>query len=207
MSKSRWIGSGFASLAGIFGVCLALAEEATLPKQGALPQAQPSVAASSQAEASESEPDAGPLADRVTDARQRAVLMDEIYQSTLTVMHERYFHGDRAVVPARAMEDIFKEIQHHSRVEARWISVSFDPMSLNHKPKGDFENKAAEAIADGKPHLEAVDGDYYRRATPVPLGAGCVACHQGFFRNSSSKPKFAGLVISIPLKAAAEAEE
>ncbi len=207
MSKSRWIGSGFASLAGIFGVCLALAEETTLQKQETSSKAAQSLAAQNQGTAGNAQQDGGPLADRVADARQRAVLMDEIYQSTLNVMHERYFHGDRAVVPARAMEDIFKEIQQHSRVEARWISVSFDAMSLNHKPKGDFENKAAEAIANGKPYLETVDGDFYRRATPVPLGAGCVTCHQGFFRNSSSKPKFAGLVISIPLKAAADAQE
>lgn len=200
MSKSRWIGSGFASLAGIFGVCLALAEETTLQKQETSSKAAQSLAAQNQGTAGNAQQDGGPLADRVADARQRAVLMDEIYQSTLNVMHERYFHGDRAVVPARAMEDIFEEMKHQTRVEAKWISASLEPMSLNHKPKTDFEKQAAAAISAGKAAVETVEGDYFRRATAIPLGAGCIACHQGFFRDGSKKPKFAGLVISVPLK-------
>ena len=43
----------------------------------------------------------------VAVARDRAKLMHEIYSATLEVMHDRYFHADRAVVPARAMEDVF----------------------------------------------------------------------------------------------------
>src|SRR5690606_30997978 len=38
----------------------------------------------------------------VVAARQRAELMHAIYAETLHVMHERYFHGSRAIVPARA---------------------------------------------------------------------------------------------------------
>lgn len=144
---------------------------------------------------------------RVAAARERAVLMHGIYQATLEVMHDRYFHSERAVVPARAMEDIFEEMRHQTKAEARWISASLEPMSLNHKPKSEFEKQAAAAIADGKPAVETIEGGFYRRATAIPLGAGCITCHQGFFRDTSRKAKFAGLVISIPLNDPAEQQQ
>lgn len=177
MSTPCWTGYDVVRRAVSLAICLACAGEV--------------VAEEKQSAASEK---------RIAAARERAVLMHGIYQSTLDVMHERYFHNDRAVVPARAMEDIFEEMKHQTRVEAKWISASLEPMSLNHKPKTDFEKQAAAAISAGKAAVETVEGDYFRRATAIPLGAGCIACHQGFFRDGSKKPKFAGLVISVPLK-------
>jgi hypothetical protein len=135
----------------------------------------------------------------VTLARDRAKTMHDIYAATLEVMHHRYFHGDRAVVPARAMEDVFTEIQRHSKIEARWISASMDPMSLDHKPESGFEKRAAQEIAAGKSDVEVIEDGYYRRAGAIPLSAGCVSCHGGFFRTPSKTPKFAGLVISVPI--------
>ena len=132
-------------------------------------------------------------------ARDRAKILHEVYAATLEVMHHRYFHGDRAVVPARALEDVFAEMQETSSVEARWIAVNMPPMSINHKPKTDFERRAVEALADGKEHFEEVEDGYYRRAGAIPLANECVSCHAGFFKPPSKKPKFAGLVISIPV--------
>lgn len=132
-------------------------------------------------------------------ARDRAKILHEAYAATLEVMHQRYFHGDTAIVPARALEDVFAEMQRGSKVEARWISVNLKPMSVNHKPKSNFEKRAAKAIADGQEHFEAVEDGYYRRAGAIPLASGCVTCHGGFFKAQSKTPKFAGLVISVPL--------
>ncbi len=143
----------------------------------------------------------GPVVPRmpVAAARVRATLMHDIYTATLEVMHDRYFHGPRATVPARAMQDVFAEIKRQSHTEAKWISASLKPMSIDHEPKTRFEKQAAKQISSGKPEVEAVEDGYYRRATAIPLHGGCISCHEGFFPSSSTTAKFAGLVISIPV--------
>lgn len=132
-------------------------------------------------------------------ARDRAKVMHDVHAATLEVLHDRYFHGPRAMVPARAMQDVFSAIKQESKVEARWISVSMKPMSIDHAPESDFEKKAAKENAAGKSHFEVVEDGYYRRAGAIPLSSGCVGCHGGFFKEPSKKPKFAGLVISVPI--------
>lgn len=132
-------------------------------------------------------------------ARYRAKLMHDIYDATLDVMHHRYFRGDRAIVPARAMEDVFSQIQRKSSTEARWISVNLKPMSLDHTPETEFEKHAAKVLATGKSEVEAIQNGFYRRATPIPLTGGCLSCHGGLFRQPSETPKYAGLVISVPV--------
>lgn len=135
----------------------------------------------------------------VETARDRAENMHELYEATLEMLHHRYFHRDRSLLPARAMEDIFDDMKRRTNVEARWIAVNLKAMSIDHEPKSDFEKKAAREIASGKPAFEAVEGDYYRRASAIPLKAGCVGCHGGSFAAASKSPRFAGLVISVPL--------
>ncbi|WP_417729851.1 c-type heme family protein [Rosistilla oblonga] len=153
--------------------------------------------------AEKSEPEAKVIPDAqrmpVAEARQRARLMHDIYAATLDVMHHRYFHGGRAIVPARAMEDIFEEIQRDSHTEARWISVNLKPMSIHHKPKTKFEKHAADEIAKGEPAVDIVEDGYYRRATAIPMSGGCIGCHDGFFKKPTKEAKFTGLVISIPV--------
>ena len=134
-------------------------------------------------------------------ARDRARLMHTIYLSTLDVMHDRYFHADRAVVPARAMEDVFAEIDDQTGAKANWISVNLKAMSINHEPKTDFERKAAREIAAGKSEIEETDGGFYRRATAIPMAGGCISCHGGLFKQQSKTEKFTGLVITIPVTA------
>ena len=140
----------------------------------------------------------------VAVARDRAHVMHDIYAATLDVLHHRYFHRDRAIIPARVMHEIFDEIERTSNIEARWISASMKAMSLDHEPKSDFEKKAAKAIAAGTQHLEVIEDGYYRRATAIPLAAGCVGCHGGFSRKQTETPKFAGLVISLPIRSVDE---
>ena len=143
----------------------------------------------------------------VAVARDRAKLMHDIYAATLDVMHERYFHGARAIVPARAMEDVFAEIKRQSKVEAHWIAVNMKAMSINHEPKSEFEKRAAKEIAAGKTALEVVEDGYYRRAGAIPLANNCISCHDGFFKEPSKTPRFAGLVISIPVAVEADKGE
>lgn len=135
----------------------------------------------------------------VAVARDRAKLMHNVYATTLEVMHDRYFHDDRAIVPARALEDVFAEIDRQSKIKARWISVNTKPMSVHHEPKSDFEKKAATELAAGKSDFEQIEKGVYQRAAAIPLSGGCVSCHTGFFASPPKSPRFAGLVISIPV--------
>ncbi|MCA9132297.1 MAG: hypothetical protein KDA45_04055 [Planctomycetales bacterium] len=145
----------------------------------------------------------GPLS--LDDARARATVMHNVYAATLEVLHHRYFHRDRSIIPARAMQDIFAEIERQSKTEARWIAASMKAMSVDHAPQGDFEVLAAREIAAGKPYVEAIEEGYYRRAGAIPLGVGCVGCHGGAFKSANKTPQFAGLVISVPLSAEQQA--
>ncbi|NQV25332.1 MAG: hypothetical protein HQ518_13300, partial [Rhodopirellula sp.] len=66
-------------------------------------------------------------------------------------------------------------------------------------PETAFEKQAAKTLSTGKEEFEVVQDGYYRRATPIPLRGGCLSCHGGLFRQPSEKPKYAGLVISVPI--------
>jgi len=135
----------------------------------------------------------------VAVARDRAQLMQRIYANTLEVMHDRYFHDERAIVPARAMEDVFTQLKKETNIGARWISVNTKPMSLHHEPKSDFEKQAAKEISAGKEAFELVEKGYYQRAIAIPLGSNCVSCHTGFFMGAPKSPRFAALVVRIPV--------
>ncbi len=114
-------------------------------------------------------------------AKERAKVMTEVHLATLEVIHDRYFHGERAMVPARAMEEVFDKLRKQNGVESRWIAVNLKPMSITHEPKTEFEKKAARELEKGKAYWEEVEDGVYRRATPVPLTSICVNCHAGFF--------------------------
>ncbi len=139
-------------------------------------------------------------------ARDRARIMHDLYSATLDTLHHHYFHVDKATLPARAMEDLFKEIKQQHQSQARWISASFKPMSIDHTPKSDFEIQAAAKIAKGELFVETIDSGFYRRAGSISLNHGCISCHSGTFGSTSPGKKFAGLVISIPIENQAELE-
>jgi hypothetical protein len=137
----------------------------------------------------------------VTKAREQAKLMHAIYASTLEVMHHHYFRRDRAVLPARALEDVFADLERQTKVKAKWISVNAKTMNIDHEPTSDFEKNAARAIKAGKGEYEMVDGGYYYRAGAIPLTNDCVSCHTGFFAKGPQTQRFAGLVIGVPIAA------
>lgn len=136
----------------------------------------------------------------VTVAKDRAKLMHTIYSATLDTMHHHYFRREHAVLPARALEDVFKEIDRETQIQSRWIAVNTPAMSINHEPATEFEKKAAAEIAAGKAEFEIIENGYYRRAGAIPLGSSCVGCHTKFGATASKTPRFAGLVISIPVQ-------
>jgi hypothetical protein len=135
----------------------------------------------------------------VASARERAKLLHDVYTTTLEVMHRHYFRREGAVLPARAMDDVFEEMTGRSGGHANWIAVNTKAMNIDHEPTTTFEKKAAAELAAGKEEYELVTQRVYRRATVIPLHSSCVGCHTKMFSDPPKSPRFAGLVISIPL--------
>lgn len=134
-------------------------------------------------------------------ARERVAVLHVAFAATLDTIHHYYFRKDQAVLPARAMEEVFSSVARKSNVKARWIAVNTNPMSVDHEPEGDFEKKAVAELAAGKNKYEAVENGYFRSASPIALHGGCLSCHH----NSSFGPppkgaRYAGLVLSVPIK-------
>lgn len=136
----------------------------------------------------------------IAEAREKAKLTHKLYAATLHAMHQHYFINDRAAVPARVMENMFSDVEREENMKARWISVNSKAMSVDHEPDTDFEKQAAKEIASGKSDYERVDNGVYQRAGAISLmNHGCLSCHVGFFKKNT-KDRFAGLIISIPVK-------
>jgi len=136
----------------------------------------------------------------VAEARERAKLMHEIHFATLEALHQHYFQRERAVLPARAMDDVFAAINKQTKIKTRWIAVNTPAMSIDHKPETKFEQDAAAELALGKPAFDRVEKGYYHRVGVIPLGPGCVTCHTRLGAPATKLPRVAGLVISIPVK-------
>ena len=191
MGTKWFVGSGLA--AGAIGtLCVAIAICAE-PQDRAVSKLAESKASASESNAEDYQVD-------TVVARDRAKQMHEIYSATLEVIHRRYFHGERATIHARAMEEVVAEMKHRSKIEARWISVNTKAMCIDHDPKTEFEKRAAKELAEGKMAIEIVENGYYRRAGAISLNSGCLSCHEGLIQSSSKKPRYAGLVISVPTK-------
>lgn len=138
----------------------------------------------------------------VETARERAKLAHGIYSATLDVIHHRYFHGDRATVPARALEEVFPRVNREHNLKARWFAVNAKAMSVDHEQQDEFEKQAAKAIAAGDSEYEQIADGIYRRAGAISLmNKGCLGCHLGFGASGKIK-RFAALSISIPVKEA-----
>lgn len=180
-------------LFGFIAVCGTVSVIDTSPKARAVEEPKPAAADSKKS-------DDG---DRVSldVARERAATLHLAYSATLDTIHHYYFRKDQSVLPARAMEEIFKSVNRQSKAKANWISVNTKPMSVDHEPVTDFEKKAAAEIAAGKEKYEAVEGGYLRSASSIPLHGGCISCHVGSsFGPPPKGPRYAGLVISVPIK-------
>ena len=113
--------------------------------------------------------------------RDRAKLMHEIYSATLEVMHDRYFHADRAIVRARWRMSFSPGCSTGS--QANWISVNLKAMSINHEPKTDFEKRAAREIVVGETEIEEIKDGMYRRASAIPMTGGVSVATEVFLKS------------------------
>ena len=137
----------------------------------------------------------------VVEARGRARILHETVHGVLQVVHRDFFRDDqRLSIPSRSLEDVFKELERGSQVKMHWLVVNADAMNVDNAPRDDFEKDAVRALASGKQEFEAFEGNVYRFAGSIRLASQCLKCHVP--HRTSTEDRAAGLVISMPLRAA-----
>ena len=144
-------------------------------------------------------------ADKLTvpEARRQTKLLHDTYIATLHTVHRSYFDEDeRELIPARAMEQVFRQIDAETGGKTRWIAVNTPAMNIDHNPREGFEKDAALELKKGKREFERVEDGTYLRAGAVSLFASCTKCHLSGLRPQQRVRSVAGLVISIPVKQA-----
>jgi len=144
-------------------------------------------------------------ADKLTvpEARRQTKLLHDTYIATLHTVHRSYFDEDeREIIPARAMEQVFRQIDAETGGKTRWIAVNTPAMNIDHNPKEGFEKDAARELKKGKREFERVEDGTYLRAGAVSLFASCTKCHLSGLRPQQKVRSVAGLVISMPVRQA-----
>ena len=134
----------------------------------------------------------------VSEARSRALLLHEMVNGTLQIMHRDFFDDDNThVIPSASLKDVFREMEKGFDVQLKWLTVNTDIVNLDHQAKTDFEKTAVKSLAAGKPIAEAVTADRYQFAGAIRLGSQCLKCHVKL--RNSNEDRTAGLVITMPI--------
>ena len=160
---------------------------------------------SPKADTADSSEKADEAADKFTvpEARRQTKLLHDTYIATLHTVHRSYFDKDeREIIPARAMEEVFRQIDAETGGKTRWIAVNTPAMNIDHNPKEGFEKDAARELKQGKREFERVEDGIYLRAGAVSLFASCTKCHLSGLRPQQKVRSLAGLIISMPVKQA-----
>lgn len=130
------------------------------------------------------------------EARSRALLIHELTQGALQVMHRDFFNEENPhAIPSASLEDVFRELARSHGVELSWLNVQTDVVNVDHEPSGEFEQRAAKKLASGSPFVESSDDDRYQFAGPIRLASQCLKCHVK--RRTSTEDRVAGLVIRM----------
>lgn len=135
----------------------------------------------------------------VAEARSRARLLHETLHGSLQVMHRDFFSKDEGLkIPSRSLEDVFDELARRYEVKLRWMAVDLKAMNVDNEPKTKFEKEAVRMLKSGKEEFESATESEFRFAGRIRLSATCLSCHAS--RRSSNETRFAGLIITMPLK-------
>lgn len=133
------------------------------------------------------------------EARSRALLLYELAQGSLQVMHRDFFDKDNTrAIPSASLEDVFKEMDKSYGVRMKWLTVNTDVVNFEHEAKTDFERLAVKVLGSGEDYAEELGSQEYQFAGPIRLRSQCLGCH--LKSRKSNNDRTAGLVISIPIK-------
>lgn len=132
------------------------------------------------------------------EARSRAVLLHQVVDGALQVVHRDFFDEDNpGTIPSASLEDVFHAVSADHGVTMKWLVVDTDVVNVDHRPADDFELAAVTALASGKQYAEAVEGDRYRYAGSIRLASQCLKCHVQ--NRTSTEDRTAGLLIAMPI--------
>ncbi|MDA9858422.1 DUF3365 domain-containing protein [Rubripirellula sp.] len=139
------------------------------------------------------------LPSNVHEARARAKILHELIHGTLQVVHRDFFEEENPLaIPSASMEDVFVEMSRAFGVEIKWLNAGTDVVNVDHEPADEFERSAADRIRKGEPFVDAFNGDQYQYTGSIRLPSQCLKCHVK--RRNSNHDRFAGLLISMPVR-------
>ena len=134
----------------------------------------------------------------VEQARARALLLHDTFETTLHAIHHEYYREDENLtLPAALFRDVFEDLAKRHHVRLRWLAVEGQAMNVEHEAATDFEKEAVRVLASGQPELEKIEHGRYTRAGRITLTSECLKCHVP--DRKSTADRAAGLIISIPL--------
>jgi hypothetical protein len=134
----------------------------------------------------------------VAEARDRARLLHETLHGALQVMHRDFFDDEEPKrIPSKSLEDVFSELARSHNVKVQWLAVNSEALSIDHKPRNEFEKQAVKALSSGEKEYESVTGNSYRYVGSIKLASQCLKCHLP--NRTSTRDRAAGLVITMPL--------
>lgn len=137
-------------------------------------------------------------ASNASEARSRALVLHEMTNGTLRIMHRDFFDDENArAIPSASLEDVFREIEKSFDVEMKWLTVNTDVVNVDHQATTEFEKAAVKALAAGVPYTETVSSDRYQFAGAIRLSSQCLKCHVKL--RTSTEDRTAGLVIAMPI--------
>lgn len=132
-------------------------------------------------------------------AKVQAELLHETMHATLQTMHRQYFKEDEGTpIPSRVLEGVFDRVERSHNFSFRWLVVDAAAMNIDHEPENEFEKRAVKVLRKGEEAFEQVEEGVYKRAGSILLASQCLKCHLPNRRSTGSR--YAGLIISIPVK-------
>ncbi len=135
----------------------------------------------------------------VHEARARAKILHELIHGMLQVVHRDFFEEENPLaIPSSSMEDVFVEMSRSFGVEIKWLNAGTDVVNVDHEPADEFERSAADRIREGERFVDAYNADQYQYTGSIRLPSQCLKCHVK--RRNSNHDRFAGLLISMPVK-------
>ena len=133
-----------------------------------------------------------------SEARSRALLLHEMANGALQVMHRDFFDDENPhAIPSASLEDVFIEMEKSFDVQLKWLTVNTDVVNFANQAKSDFEKNAVKSLSKERPFVEEVGADRYQFAGSIRLGSQCLKCHVKI--RTSVEDRMAALVISMPL--------
>lgn len=128
--------------------------------------------------------DVAPDKQALERTREKVKMLDDAYKLAVVAITRNYV-GQQADVPAAAVaKEVFAAMHKQGWHTSRLVDATGKPKRKENVAKTDFEKKAVEVIAGGKPYYEeiaTVEGKpVLRAATVVPaVMTQCLTCHGG----------------------------